>query len=354
MKGSLSYRIKNGLLKILPRAAVRFPHLGSESAAPPLYNVKKDILRTFQGGCIDAIDIEPCGLLRLEGWYIENVLQLLDYIKLYIDETLVPVAYYYRVHRADIAAHAGITNYFSGFALEYQVFSAFKDLRVTFKDEEIFSSKVEYQIAAPHYAELISQTKPATRKDIYGSAPAARYVSEVIMNLASSYLLSPVLDFGCGSGALIRNLRGIGIEAYGIEIESEAIIENLYPDIQEYVTLYKSGSKCPFKDGSFESVVCTEVIEHIPDFKGAVSEIARIARNRALITVPDISAIPVCYQHNVVPWHILEATHVNFFNQNSLHHLLKPHFKDIEFVKIHPNTINGTVYFNNIACICAK
>ncbi|MBF0318630.1 MAG: class I SAM-dependent methyltransferase [Nitrospirae bacterium] len=354
MKGSLSYRIKNGLLKILPRAAVRFPHLGQESAAPPLYNVRKDILQTFHGGCVDAIDIEPCGLIRVEGWYVGDITHVLDYIKVYINDTPLPVAFYYRVHRADIAVHAGLNNNFAGFAIEYMVTSAFNGIRVTFKDEEIFSSKSEYQIAAPHYAELISQTKVAVRKDIYGSAPAARYVSEVVMNLTDSYLQSPVLDFGCGSGALIRNLRNRGIEAFGIEIESEAIIENLYPDIEQYVTLYKSGSKCPFKDGSFESVVCTEVIEHIPDFKAAVIEIARIARKKAIITVPDISAIPVCFQHNVVPWHILEATHVNFFNQSSLNHLLKPYFREIEFIKIHPNTINGTMYFNNIACICTK
>ncbi|MBF0556824.1 MAG: methyltransferase domain-containing protein, partial [Nitrospirae bacterium] len=136
----------------------------------------------------------------------------------------------------------------------------------------------------------------------------------------------------------------------GIELKSAAIIENLYPDIQQYVTIYSNGSWYPFEDGSFESVICTEVIEHISDFEGAVREIARIARKRAIITVPDISAIPVCFQHNVVPWHILEATHVNFFNQSSLSRLLTPLFREVEFVKIHPNTINGTTYFNNIAC----
>ncbi|MBF0487407.1 MAG: class I SAM-dependent methyltransferase [Nitrospirae bacterium] len=363
MKESLSHRIKNRLRKMLPTVTLGSHHAGSEPAAPPqtdntvetpLYNVRKEILRTFQGGCFDAIDMEPCGLVRIEGWCLEHISQVLDFIKLYINETVVPIEYYYRVYRADIAVHAGTNNHFTGFAIEYLVSSPFKDIRVTFREEDVFTSKIEYQVAAPHYAGLISRTTAATRDDIYGSAPASRFVSDVIMNLASSYLLSPVLDFGCGSGALIRNLRGIGIEAFGIELESAAIIENLYPDIQQYVTIYSNGSWYPFEDGSFESVICTEVIEHISDFEGAVKEIARIARKRAIITVPDISAIPVCYQHNVVPWHILEATHVNFFNQSTLSHLLTPLFREVEFVKIHPNTINGTTYFNNIACICTK
>ncbi|MBF0556825.1 MAG: hypothetical protein HQK96_20110 [Nitrospirae bacterium] len=220
MKKSLSHRIKNRLRKMLPTVTLgaqpepaAVPRTESTAVAPHLYNVRKEILRTFHGGCFDAIDMEPCGLIRIEGWCLEHISQVLDFIKVYIDETVVPIEYYYRVYRADIAVHAGTNNHFTGFAIEYLVSSPFKDIRVTFRDEEIFSSKVEYRVATPHYAELISRTKAATRDDIYGSAPASRFVSDVIMNLASSYLLSPVLDFGCGSGALIRNLRSIGIEA---------------------------------------------------------------------------------------------------------------------------------------------
>ncbi len=59
------------------------------------------------------------------------------------------------------------------------------------------------------------------------------------------------------------------------------------------------------------SVVCSEVLEHIPDHGAAIREMARLARE-ALMTVPDMSAIPALFPHNVVRWHLLEATHASF------------------------------------------
>ena len=45
------------------------------------------------------------------------------------------------------------------------------------------------------------------------------------------------------------------------------------------------------------------MVEHIPEWRTALQELARIARE-ALITVPDMSAIPALFPHHVVPWHL--------------------------------------------------
>lgn len=42
----------------------------------------------------------------------------------------------------------------------------------------------------------------------------------------------------------------------------------------------------PFKDRSFDFVLCTEVLEHVPDWAGALRELQRVARKKILITVP--------------------------------------------------------------------
>ncbi len=41
--------------------------------------------------------------------------------------------------------------------------------------------------------------------------------------------------------------------------------------------IYYSGSRFPFDDNSFDYVVCSHVIEHVPDVEGFVSELFRVA-----------------------------------------------------------------------------
>jgi hypothetical protein len=85
-----------------------------------------------------------------------------------------------------------------------------------------------------------------------------------------------------------------------------------------------------------------------------VKEIARLASEQAIFTVPDISAIPVGFRHSVVPWHLLEGTHVNFFNQTSLHQLLKPFFAEVEFGRIGACAINDSRFFTSLVAFCKK
>ena len=42
----------------------------------------------------------------------------------------------------------------------------------------------------------------------------------------------------------------------------------------------------PFKDGEFDTVVCTHVIEHVLEYREAIAELRRIAKKRLIIIVP--------------------------------------------------------------------
>jgi hypothetical protein len=44
--------------------------------------------------------------------------------------------------------------------------------------------------------------------------------------------------------------------------------------------------KLPYADASFETVVCSDVLEHIAPYREAIVELQRIARKRVIITVP--------------------------------------------------------------------
>ncbi len=73
-----------------------------------------------------------------------------------------------------------------------------------------------------------------------------------------------------------------------------------------------------------------------------------------IVSVPDISSIPICCHNNVVPWHILEATHVNFFTQNSLGKLLEQYFTKVSFIRIAPQSTNGSKWYVSLLAVCDK
>ena len=45
-----------------------------------------------------------------------------------------------------------------------------------------------------------------------------------------------------------------------------------------------------------------------------------------LVTTPDITSIPSAFPAGCVPWHLLEATHINFFTPQSVRRLFETHF----------------------------
>ena len=75
------------------------------------------------------------------------------------------------------------------------------------------------------YAHLHTWTAVLGRADIYASGLPTRAVSAEVLSLARR-LPGPVLDFGCGAGALVAALRREGIDAYGLEIDDARIREH--------------------------------------------------------------------------------------------------------------------------------
>ena len=160
-----------------------------------------------------------------------------------------------------------------------------------------------------------------------------------------------MLDVGCGSGALVAALRSEGIEAYGLELTGERIEVALLAAARPHVTLYDGSLPLPWPPRSVESVVCTEVLEHIVGFEALVTELYRVARRAVLVTVPDCSAIPRGHAHFVVPWHLLESTHVNFFTQQSLERSLREGAETIEFARVGEVRCDSMTFYTSLAAL---
>ena len=311
----------------------------------------------FDGGHFDTVQFERCGLIRLEGWFSGDRLNEMEVPRCFSGEDEIPLFQAFRIPRPDVAAALNSESLYLGLMFTYRVADLPADqptqFRLSFKGETIFEITESFQVKKPASVHLLDEKEVLHREHIYGFGPPCPTVIDEIVQLARS-LPGPILDFGCGSGALVRRLRSEGIEAYGIELDRAPIRESLWPDVKHFVHLYQGGFPLPYETGEFKSVFATEVIEHVSDYENALSELVRITSSNLTITVPDISSIAVCEHNAVVPWHLLESTHVNFFTQTSLARLLEKHFAEVEFARICPITINGSLWFGSLVGICRK
>ena len=94
--------------------------------------------------------------------------------------------------------------------------------------------------------------------------------------------VSSLLDVGCGDGSLLRLVDSINLKV-GVDISYTAL------------GLVASGHRAlasseilPFREGEFDLVMSTEVLEHLPAglFEASCSEIQRVAKRYVLISVP--------------------------------------------------------------------
>ncbi len=80
-----------------------------------------------------------------------------------------------------------------------------------------------------------------------------------------------VLDIGCGSSRIIQDLP----EAIGLDI----LLPKLRFLRDRHSRLIQGSLLAlPFRDGSFDSVICSEVIEHLPDCPQVLAEMTRVLR----------------------------------------------------------------------------
>ena len=100
---------------------------------------------------------------------------------------------------------------------------------------------------------------------------------------------APILDAGCGTGL---NLRHLPEGSVGVDINPRniALLRQRLPN---HTVIEGDVEALPFDDASFGTVLCTEVIEHIPDPSSALAEYRRVLQPGGVLigSVPARSAI---------------------------------------------------------------
>jgi 2-polyprenyl-3-methyl-5-hydroxy-6-metoxy-1,4-benzoquinol methylase len=133
-----------------------------------------------------------------------------------------------------------------------------------------------------------------------------------------------VLDVGCSSGYLARPLTERGCTVVGIELDEaaataarEVCAEVLVGDIE---TL-----DLPFPDGSFDVILCGDLIEHLRDpqrFLGRTRPLLR-SGGRLVLTTPNVANWTIRAGLLLGRWRytergILDRTHAHLFTRKTL------------------------------------
>jgi SAM-dependent methyltransferase len=104
-----------------------------------------------------------------------------------------------------------------------------------------------------------------------------------------------VLDAGCGEGRHCFGALERGAHVIGLDLDAASLRANAGSLRQRAAECGSMGEmihgntfQLPFADAVFDKVICSEVMEHVHDYKGAARELARVTKpgGRVAVTIP--------------------------------------------------------------------
>jgi SAM-dependent methyltransferase len=95
-----------------------------------------------------------------------------------------------------------------------------------------------------------------------------------------------ILDFGCGDGMLVSQLRKEGYSAFGVDIDDyydsvqkrckeQGLIKE---DERIFHTISMDNYRIPFDDDTFDNVISFYVLEHVQNWEQSLAEIKRVLK----------------------------------------------------------------------------
>ena len=117
-----------------------------------------------------------------------------------------------------------------------------------------------------------------------------------------------VLDLGCGEGRHVHGLHMLdGLDVIGVDLD-EASLQKAQAGL-DYISAHPGGTTSnsafmtgnatalDFPDNHFDALICSEVLEHLPDYEAAISEMRRVLKpgGRLCISVPHAWPERICW-----------------------------------------------------------
>jgi 2-polyprenyl-3-methyl-5-hydroxy-6-metoxy-1,4-benzoquinol methylase len=146
-----------------------------------------------------------------------------------------------------------------------------------------------------------------------------------------------VLDVGCGEGGFAAALARAEAEVVGIDVAAEPLRRARRRHPQLDLRQVQAEGAWPLQDASFDAVWAGEVIEHVADTAGWLSELRRVLRSggELLLSTPDHGRLrmlrwaldPRAFDAHFNP----RADHLRFYTRRTLTELLEDFgFHDVD------------------------
>jgi len=138
-----------------------------------------------------------------------------------------------------------------------------------------------------------------------------------------------LLDLGCGEGrhSITAYLKGqvtvVGLDLSLTDLGTATArfkeFEDPADDNRAVSFTCASGLRLPFRDNSFDKVICAEVLEHIPDYQSVLREIKRVLKpgGKFAASVPRFGPEWICWQLSDA-YHEVAGGHVRIFRRRVL------------------------------------
>jgi SAM-dependent methyltransferase len=115
-----------------------------------------------------------------------------------------------------------------------------------------------------------------------------------------------IVDVGCGPGFYTRALRRRGAEVVPVDNDADEVALAGEPPAG-YVLA--DAAALPFQAGSVDGVLCSNMLEHTPDARAVVAEIARVLRPGGWAYVSWTNWYSPWGGHLMAPYHFLGPTY---------------------------------------------
>jgi SAM-dependent methyltransferase len=123
--------------------------------------------------------------------------------------------------------------------------------------------------------------------DAHRYSPAPRHRRRLVAELLRRAGATEVLDAGCGQPFLLAELRAkLGVPCFGCDVSDAVIEDPAWRGVADELRVLDLEREA-WPDGRmFDAVVCSEVLEHIDDWRAALRNVAAMTRGHLLVTVP--------------------------------------------------------------------
>jgi SAM-dependent methyltransferase len=158
---------------------------------------------------------------------------------------------------------------------------------------------------------------PRDTRAWYRDADPMEQVDDALVDFVAEHAGRVVLDLGCGLGGYTKALGERGFDVRGLDVVPEYVERARELGVRADVY---DGERLPLADGSVDTTILLEVIEHLEDAAPLLAEARRVSRRNVLLSTPNCTQsfgrVPVEFSH------MLDVDHRQFFTVGSLSALL--------------------------------